>query len=393
MLINSALQLETNHKRRAVMVLGSTGSIGQSTLEVIRRNPELFAVHTLVAGSNSALLAQQINEFEPRFACLSDLEATLPQGLSGCELLQGESAICELVRHPDIDLVVAAISGNAGVASTVAALEAGKIVALANKESLVCAGSYLAPILEKHASVIIPVDSEHSALFQALQGEHLGDVHKLIITASGGPFLKLPAADLSTVTPEQALKHPRWKMGPKITIDSATLMNKGLEVIEAFWLFGLPLEQIEVVVHPQSIVHSIVSFCDGSQIAQLSETSMLGPIAYALSYPGQRLKAIMPQLDLVRLGQLEFHELDNRRFPAIEIAKQCLREGQMAQIVYSVANEVAVRKFLAGKGKFTDIYRVVEESLSRYSSYCLPELSKLGQFITELDHEISSGVS
>jgi 1-deoxy-D-xylulose-5-phosphate reductoisomerase len=351
-----------------ICVLGSTGSIGTSALEVLRKNPDRFEVVGLAAGANASRLSEQIDEFEPSIAVLATGDATSIESSGSTEVLFGEAAVVELAAHPDVDVVLAAISGSAGLASTVSALKAGKRVALANKESIVCAGVFIGDLLAAYGGSIVPVDSEHSALFQAMQGDRYEDIAKLILTASGGPFLYTPKSKFDELTPELALKHPRWEMGAKITIDSATLMNKALELIEAHWLFAFEPEKIEVVVHPQSIVHSVVAFYDGSQIAQLSHPDMKGPIAYALQYPERRLVDVMEQLSLAEAGSLDFLALDSEKFESIQLARDCLAAGGNASLVFNVANEVAVDIFLSKQMPFSGIYTFVREALDRYAS-------------------------
>ncbi len=353
--------------QQKIAILGSTGSVGCSTLAVIRQHPEKFKVLALAAGSNAQLLNEQIAEFQPAYAACADTEAYSQLRASGStELSAGAAAVCDLAALAEADIIVAAISGNAGLESTLAALNAGKRVALANKESLVCAGPFIADLLKQTGASIVPVDSEHSALFQCLQGERRADLKRLILTASGGPFWNLNQAELDQVTPARALKHPNWSMGAKITIDSATLMNKALEVIEAYWLFGVDLEQIDVVVHPQSIIHSLVEFIDHTQIAQLSVPDMQGAIAYALAYPHGRLTDVMRTLDLTTCGSLEFHKLNETLFPAIQLARESLQAGGMAATVLNLANEQAVNLFLKEKIKFTDILQYTRRALDKW---------------------------
>lgn len=355
--------------RRRVVVVGSTGSIGRAALQIIENNPDRFELYGIVAGSNVDLLRQQILHYQPRFAALvnvprfaTDLET------DRTELLIGEDSICDLVAEAEVDVVLAAAVGFAGLRSTLAALKAGKQVALANKESLVAAGRLVSEVMAHSKALLVPVDSEHSAIYQALQGERFGDVSKLIITGSGGPFLRTPLSDWPFLSPAQAVKHPVWRMGSKISIDSATLMNKALEVIEAHWLFGLPPEQIEVLIHPQSIVHSLVEFCDGMQIAQLSRPDMKGAISYALQYPYGRVPETVQQLDLAKLGNLTFEALDNKRFGAVDLARAAIRSGGAAAAVLSSANEAAVDGFMDGSLRFDQLVPTVNRALERYGS-------------------------
>lgn len=363
--------------RRRLCLAGSTGSIGRSALEIVRAHPDKFEVFALCAGSSVENLLQQAAEFRPRYAVFGDDSPETRRRFEQCrgscsfqtdstEFLFGTRALCEVAAAPEADIVLAAVVGFAGLASTLAALRAGKFVALANKESLVCAGELIARVQRESGSLLVPVDSEHSALFQALQGADLTHVRSLILTASGGPFLRRPLEELRNVRPADALQHPRWKMGAKITIDSATMVNKALEVIEAYWLFGLEERQIEVVIHPQSIVHSLVNFRDGTQIAQLSVPDMKGPIAYSLNYPRGRLDRVLPGLDLAAAGNLEFEAFDNRRFAAVGLARAALRTGGVAPAVFNMANEFAVGDFLAGRLSFDRIVSRIDEVLSAF---------------------------
>ena len=358
---------ESSQARKKVTLLGSTGSVGRSALEVIRKFPDKFEVFAITARRNVELLAKQIREFRPRYAVLaeSELLPELKEKISGCttKVLDGDSEIAHIAAHPEGDTVVAAIVGFAGLRPVVSAIKAGKTVALANKESLVTAGDLINKILSDSSSQIIPVDSEHSALFQALQGESLENLRNLILVASGGPFYKTPVEKLKNVRPADAIKHPNWSMGAKISVDSATMVNKALELIEAYWLFGVNPEQIEVIVHPQSIIHSLVDFNDGTQIAQLAVPDMKGPIAYALNYPFGRLTGIMEPLDLRKLGNLEFFALDNQRFPAVKLARECLKQEGIYPAVFNSANEAAVDLFLNQQISFTDIVKLIEMEL------------------------------
>lgn len=367
--------------RRRVAVLGSTGSIGRSTLDIIRSNPESFEPFALVAGKDSAGLAAQCAEFSPRFAALATEGVACDVG-SKTEFLCGEAAIAELAGHPDVDVVVAAVVGSSGLRAVLSAVRAGKFVALANKESLVCAGRLVAELQAVSGATIVPVDSEHSALFQALQGAKLDQVSKFILTASGGPFLNASAEQLAAITPAQAVNHPRWKMGAKISVDSATLVNKALEVIEACWLFGVAEERVAVLVHPESIVHSLVDFCDGSQIAQLSVPDMRGAISYAINYPNQRLAGIMSRLQLEKIGTLHFMELDQLRFPAVSIARSAMREGGAMPAIFNQANEEAVRMFLENRVAFVDIVPIIERTLSEMSGTGYTDESELFAVMT-----------
>lgn len=352
---------------KRLAILGSTGSIGTSTLDVVRRYPDKFEVAALAAGDNTALIAEQIKEFRPRFVSVRTeeaarkLEKTAPFPV---EVGFGTEGAALAASVSEADMTVAAISGAAGLVPTLAAIKAGKDIALANKETLVCAGPLVIEEVKKAGVRLLPVDSEHSAVFQALAGHDVSDVERLILTASGGPFLRLPLDELSGVTPEAALKHPRWSMGRKITIDSATMMNKGLEVIEARWLFGVPHDKISVVVHPQSIVHSMVEYADGSIMAQLGTTDMRGPIAYALSYP-ERVDSGAPRLKIDGLS-LEFLEPEPERYPCLGLAYAALREGGTMPAVLNAADEVTVEMFLNGIVSFADIHGVIREVFDSY---------------------------
>ena len=347
-------------------MLGSTGSIGVQTLAVAALFPERLHVEALVAGSRWEQLAEQARAVRPRVAVIAD-EAAYPAlrdalAGTGVDVRGGEDAVAAVAAGPDVDVVVAAVVGAAGLRPTLAAARAGKTIALANKEALVVAGALVEAACRASGAVVLPVDSEHSALFQALVGEPADRVERLVLTASGGPFRARPAGTFGDITAEQALDHPNWSMGAKVTIDSATLMNKGLEVIEARWLFGVGADRIEVVVHPQSVVHSIVAFVDGSSKAQLGVPTMAVPIQYALTFP-DRWPAPHPRLDWAALGALEFEAPDLERFPALGLAFAALREGGAAPAVLNAANEVAVARFLAGSIRFTDIPRLVEAAL------------------------------
>ncbi|MDO8494267.1 MAG: 1-deoxy-D-xylulose-5-phosphate reductoisomerase [Deltaproteobacteria bacterium] len=384
---------------KKVSLLGSTGSIGTNTLDVIRQHPDRFQVVALAAGSNVELLAKQIKEFKPKFVAVAKKEGAdfLKKNISlnGIRIAFGDEALEEAARFPEADTVVSAIVGAKGVAPTYYALLEGKTVCLANKESLVASGPVMAGALEKGRGSLIPVDSEHSAIHQSLGARvapstgkaggaspsrplcGLGnDVVRLILTASGGPFRQTSAQDLKKVTLEQALKHPNWSMGAKITIDSATMMNKGLEIIEAHWLFRLPPEKIAVTVHPQSIVHSMVEFVDGSVLAQLGNPDMRTPIAYALAYP-ERITANVPSLNLVEKSPLTFEEPDEKRFPALRLARQALEAGPSAPCVLNAANEVAVAAFLEKKIGFTEISALVADVLENHQSHSLKNLDEV----------------
>lgn len=339
---------------KRLAILGSTGSVGVQALDVVSHFADRFEVVALAAGRNVALLAEQAARFRPRVVAIADeaLASELRRNVpAGTEVLAGDAGVVALATHPRVEFVLAAISGGAGLRSTAAAIDAGKEIGLANKESLVLAGELL---MSRAKSPILPVDSEHCAIHQSLVGHNRGEVRRLMLTASGGPLRQVPASELPDVTPARALKHPNWSMGAKITIDSATLMNKGLEVIEARWLFGVQPRRIDIVVHPESIVHSMVEYIDGSMVAQLGISDMRGPISYALGHPG-RLPLDLAPLDLARLGKLTFEAPDAARFPAFTLAYRALELGGTAPAVLSGADEAAVAAFLAGKCRFTDI--------------------------------------
>ncbi|MDA8141863.1 MAG: 1-deoxy-D-xylulose-5-phosphate reductoisomerase [Desulfobacteraceae bacterium] len=364
---------------KTLAILGATGSIGRNTLKIVAKFPDEFKVGVLAAKTNVALLAEQISRFKPELAVVFDdrgahqLKARLPAG-QDTQILFGPEAYQVAATWEGVDMVVGAMVGAAGLAPTLAAIEAGKDIALANKETLVMAGALVKAAVARQKVRLLPVDSEHSAIFQCLHGQRAEALDRLMLTASGGPFLKTPADQFDRLTPEQALKHPNWQMGAKITIDSATLMNKGLEVIEAHWLFEVPTERIEVVVHPQSIIHSMVAFCDGSILAQLGIPDMQGAIAYALSYP-QRLPLGQPLPDLTRLGSLTFEAPDMRRFPCLKLALEACRQGGTLPAVLNAANEVAVAAFLERKLSFTAIPTVIEETMTAHLMDSSPDLA------------------
>jgi 1-deoxy-D-xylulose-5-phosphate reductoisomerase len=356
---------------KSLVILGATGSIGRNALKIAARFRDRFAVKVLTAKNNVDRLAGQIQAFEPEAAVVYDapsaqaLAERLPRRWK-IEILHGPEGYRAAAQWPGTDMVVAAMVGAAGLAPTMAAIDAGKDIALANKETLVMAGAIVTAAAARRGVRILPVDSEHSAIFQCLQGHRRQDLDRVILTASGGPFLKTPAREFGRIGPEQALKHPNWQMGAKITIDSATLMNKGLEVIEAKWLFDLTPDQIEVLVHPQSIVHSMVAFCDGTVIAQLGIPDMQGAIAYALSHP-RRLALGQPLPDLAALGALTFEPPDLPRFPCLALAFEACRAGGTLPAVLNAANEVAVEAFLSGRLSFPAIYQVIRATMAAHS--------------------------
>jgi 1-deoxy-D-xylulose-5-phosphate reductoisomerase len=351
---------------KRIAILGSTGSIGRSALAVVDAHPARLRVAALAAGDNASLLAEQIERYRPGVAAIATaagldrLRAAL--GSSTTAVASGPEGLVEVATHPDVDIVICASAGTAGLEAVLAAIEAGKTIALANKEVLVMAGALATGAARRRGVAILPVDSEHNAIHQCLHGRNPADVRRLVLTASGGPFRELTQGDLERVRPEAALQHPTWQMGRKITIDSATLMNKGLEVIEAHWLFGVDADRIDVLIHPQSIVHSMVELTDGSVIAQLGVTDMRLPIQYACSYP-DRWETQLPTLDLARAGRLEFHEPAHDRFPCLALAYRALRAGGTVPVVLNAANEVAVEAFLDGKLGFTAIPRVIQKTM------------------------------
>ncbi len=353
---------------RRLAVLGATGSIGRQTLEVAALFPDRLVIDSLAAGSDWQGLARVALAVRPRAVAIGDASAygALADALAGTgiEVGAGAAAVADLARASEADVVVAAVVGAAGLASTLAAVEAGKTVALANKEALVVAGALVAREAARTGAQVIPVDSEHSAIFQCLVGEPAGCVERLTLTASGGPFRTRDGATFGAITPAEALRHPNWAMGAKITVDSATLMNKGLEVIEAHWLFGVPADKIEVVVHPQSAVHSVVTFCDGAAKAQLGVPDMKVPIQYALSFP-ERWPAPHARLDWPSLGTLDFEPPDLDRFPCLALAYHALRAGGTVPAAMNAANEVAVARFLASDIGFPDIPRVIERAMEQ----------------------------
>lgn len=365
--------------QRTLTILGSTGSIGTQTLDVVRSNPARYRVGYLTTNRRGDLLAQQIKEFRPTGVVVFD--PTVAQQIrqqfgTQVEVMEGEEGACEVASRPEVDVVVSALVGFAGVRPTIAAIKQGKRIALANKETLVAAGEPIAKLLRQHNAELIPVDSEHSAIYQCLVGESAAEVEQLILTASGGPFRDLPADQFCQITPAQALRHPNWSMGPKITIDSATLMNKGLEVIEARWLFDVSPEKIGVVVHPQSIIHSMVQFVDGSVKAQLGLPDMRLPIQYALGWP-ERIANDYQRLSLPQLQSLTFSEPDFQRFPCLGLAFDALRRGGTAPAILNAANEVAVASFLDGELQFTDIPRCIERALERAEIVDSPSLDDI----------------
>jgi 1-deoxy-D-xylulose-5-phosphate reductoisomerase len=363
-----------------ISILGSTGSIGVSTLDVVGAHPGEFSITALAGGRNMALLKQQIEQFRPRLVAVideahaSDLRSLL--GTATTEILSGPEGYREAAAVEGADMVVSAMVGAAGLLPTLDAIAAGKDIALANKETLVMAGGIVLKNAVQKGVTIIPVDSEHSAIFQCLQGHNREDIRRIILTASGGPFLHASAEELAKVTPEQALRHPNWAMGKKITIDSATMMNKGLEVIEASWLFDLPVSKIDVLIHPQSIIHSLVEYRDGSVIAQLGVPDMRVPIVYALSYPRRMIRG-EAGLDLVNVGALTFIKPDPVRFPALKLAYAAAETGGTMPAVLNAANEIAVTAFIDQEIGFNEISHLVDKVISHHRVQMEPRIEEV----------------
>ncbi len=358
-------------KQKNIVILGSTGSIGKQTLEVIGEHPEQFNVLALSCNKRCEILARQVEEFQPDYALVCDENKAQEfndkssglRSLSSTEMLEGPGHLSELAQLSDADIILNAVVGFAGFESTVKALQSDKVVALANKESLVVGGALIQDILDEGLGTLIPVDSEHSAIFQCLSGEDDESIEQLIITASGGPFRTWSREEMQTITVEQALNHPNWSMGAKITIDSATMMNKGLEVIEAHWLFGLPLSKIEAVIHPQSIVHSMVTFVDGSTKAQLGPPTMKVPILYALTQP-ERINLNTERLDWKGALELNFEPIDHEKFPCFKLALQTIEAKENTPVILNASNEVAVQRFLDEQIKYAQIPVLIDHCLS-----------------------------
>ena len=362
---------------KRIAILGSTGSIGTQALDVIRQHPDHFEAHTLTAGSNATLLIEQAREFRPdavviadesRYAEVRDALTDLP-----IKVYAGSEAICQVAAADSVDMVLAAMVGFAGLRPAVSALQAGKALALANKETLVVAGDVMTRLVCENHCALLPVDSEHSAIFQCLNGESHNCIEKILLTASGGPFRKFSDEEMQHVTAAEALRHPNWQMGAKITIDSATMMNKGFEMIEACWLFGLKPQQVQVVVQPESIIHSAVQFEDGAVIAQLGTPDMRLPIQYALSYP-HRLPLQTPRLDLFQLGTLHFEPANVKRFPCLALAYEAMQRGGTAPCALNAANEVANLAFRQERISYLDIARIIEQTIERAPMITAPTL-------------------
>jgi 1-deoxy-D-xylulose-5-phosphate reductoisomerase len=380
-----ATQARRQPRCRSVTILGSTGSVGCNTVDLLARQPEKFSLEALTANRNVALLAEQARALRPRMVAIADgsLYADLKDALAGLsiEVAAGPAAIIEAASRP-AEWVMASIVGAAGLEPTMAAIRRGAIIGLANKECLVCAGELMMADIKTYGAKLVPVDSEHSAIYQVFDFENADKVETIILTASGGPFRCLEAEEMAKVTPAQAVAHPNWDMGAKISVDSATMMNKGLELIEAFHLFPVEIEQIEIVVHPQSVIHSLVAYVDGSVLAQLGQPDMRTPIAYALAWP-DRMQAPAPRLRLSEVGNLTFEAPDERKFPALRLAREALRLGGAAPIVLNAANEIAVESFLSEQIGFLDISRIVEQTMEKADAVRLNSLAD----VIEIDEE------
>ncbi len=372
---------DTNSDPYCVTVLGSTGSVGSYTVDLIEKNPNAFIVEALTANRNVKLLAEQARRLNPKTVVLADPKGykALQEALAGTDVsvAAGPEAVIEAAKQP-ADFVMASIVGAAGLKPTLAAIRRGTIIGLANKECLVSAGEVFVKEVSSSGTTLLPVDSEHSAIFQVFDFDNADRVQRIILTASGGPFREFSMAEMAEVTPEQAVAHPNWNMGAKISIDSATMMNKGLELIEAYHLFPVPEDRIEILVHPQSVIHSMVDYVDGSVLAQLGTPDMRTPIAYALAWP-KRMTAPTPRLALEEIKTLTFETPDTERFPALRIARDALRAGGTAPTVLNAANEVAVYHFLDRKIGFLDIARIVEETLGIAPSGCLDNLNDVAE--------------
>ena len=375
---------------RKISILGATGSIGTSTLDLVKRSPERFQVEALTAASNVEALADAARRTEARLAVIADPGrlAELEQRLAGtgCRALAGPEALVEAAAG-DADFVMAAIVGCAGLLPVMAAIEAGKTIGMANKESLVSAGALMMDAAARHGATLLPVDSEHNAIFQCLAGNRREDVSRLILTASGGPFRTATVEQMQVATPAQAVAHPNWSMGAKISVDSATLMNKGLELIEAHHLFAMPADRIDILIHPQSVIHSFVEFIDGSLLAQLGSPDMRIPISYALAWP-ERMASAADRLDIADIARFDFDRPDEERFPALRIVREALGRGGGAPAVLNAANEAAVAAFLAGYIRFTDIAEMVEDAVVEAPSGLLTSIAD----VIALDRQARSGV-
>ncbi len=375
------MRTKTSGKRKRVVILGATGSIGESALKVARDIPDRMEIVGLAANSNAEKLAAAANETRARSVCLVDetkLNILTRELEYKPRILGGQEGLLEIARLTNAEMVLVAIVGTGGLRPALAAIEAGKDLAVASKEILVMAGEIVMRQARDNGVNVLPVDSEHNAIFQCLEGKSSLDVRRIILTASGGPFREMPRKDFDSITPEQALKHPTWNMGPKITIDSATLFNKGLEMIEAHWLFGVEMQRVEVVIHPQSIVHSMVEFADGSTLAQLSYSNMCFPIQYAVTWP-DRVPNTLPPLDFSKLSRLEFFTPRYEDFPALNLARRAGETGGTLPSVMNAANEVAVAGFLDQQVRFPDIWQIVGEVMNRHASVAHPNLDAILQ--------------
>jgi 1-deoxy-D-xylulose-5-phosphate reductoisomerase len=372
---------ETSGRGKRVVILGATGSIGESALKVARDIPDRMEIVGLAANSNAEKLAAAANETRAQSVCLVDetkIDILARELEYKPRILGGQEGLLEIARLTNADMVLVAIVGTGGLRPALAAIEAGKDLAVASKEILVMAGEIVTREARENDINVLPVDSEHNAIFQCLDGKSSLDIRRIILTASGGPFRETPRKDFDSITPEQALKHPTWNMGPKITIDSATLFNKGLEMIEAHWLFGVEMKRVEVVIHPQSIVHSMVEFADGSTLAQLSYSNMCFPIQYAVTWP-DRVPNTLPPLDFSKLSRLEFFTPRYEHFPALNLARRAGETGGTLPAVMNAANEVAVAGFLDRQVRFPDIWQIVEEVMNRHTSVAHPDLDAILQ--------------
>ena len=375
------MRTETSEKRKRVVILGATGSIGESALKVARDIPDRMEIVGLAANSNAEKLAAAANETRAQSVCLVDetkLNILTRELEYKPRILGGQEGLLEIARLTNAEMVLVAIVGTGGLRPALAAIEAGKDLAVASKEILVMAGEIVTREARENGINVLPVDSEHNAIFQCLEGKSSSDVRRIILTASGGPFREMPRKDFDSITPEQALKHPTWNMGPKITIDSATLFNKGLEMIEAHWLFGVEMQRVEVVIHPQSIVHSMVEFADGSTLAQLSYSNMCFPIQYAVTWP-DRVPNTLPPLDFSKLSRLEFFTPRYEDFPALNLARRAGETGGTLPSVMNAANEVAVAGFLDQQVRFPDIWQIVGEVMNLHTSVAHPNLDAILQ--------------
>ncbi len=379
LLVELARRIQMRQSKKTLVILGSTGSIGLNTCDVVRSLRDDFEIVGLAARSNAEEMLRQVQEFRPRMVALSDPEAAEKVRRVApptTEVLSGLEGISEVASLDEADIVVCAIVGAAGLMPVVQALKSGKNVALATKEVLVTAGEIVTRLAAEKGCQIIPIDSEHSALHQCLRGEHISTVRRLILTASGGPFFADMDRDLSEVTPAEALRHPRWDMGNKVTIDSATLMNKALEVIEAKWLFGVDLGRIDIVIHPESVIHSMVEFVDGAILAQMNEPDMRIPIQYALTYPGRMPRSVVP-FDFQKNSRLTFCEADSERFPCLRLGREAAAIGGTMPTVLNAANEVGVEKFLCEEIRFTDIPRWIEAAMARHNPTPNPTIEQI----------------